>query len=61
MEKFLIAGPCVIENRDMVMRLAELIKKLAKKLVFYIYLKLVLIKLIELHYQVFVVPELMRA
>jgi 2-dehydro-3-deoxyphosphooctonate aldolase (KDO 8-P synthase) len=31
MEKFLIAGPCVIENRDMVMRLAELIKKISEE------------------------------
>lgn len=33
-EKFFIAGPCVIENEDMVMRLAENIKNISEELKF---------------------------
>lgn len=46
-KKFILSGPCVIENESMIMYLAENIKK-----ILHMYLKQVLTKLTELLFQV---------
>ena len=58
-EKFLpiIAGPCVIENRDHVLKMAEAIREITDRLECHSSLRVLLIKLIGRQFNLFVVRE----
>ena len=58
----IIVGPCVIENRDHSLKMADNIKKISmNSLKCQLYIKVLLIKLIGLQFHLFEVQELKRA